>query len=40
MQDFQSALDEYNELILLAPGTKAAALAREGIERIQATAGG
>jgi hypothetical protein len=39
MQDFQSALDGYNELVLLAPGTRAAELSREGIARIQTTAG-
>jgi predicted Zn-dependent protease len=38
MHDRQAALDGYNELILMAPKTKAAAQAREGIERIQATA--
>jgi predicted Zn-dependent protease len=38
MQDFQAALDEYNALILLAPQTKAADMAREGIARIQSFA--
>jgi tetratricopeptide (TPR) repeat protein len=37
---FQAALDQYNALILLAPGTRAAQLAREGIERVQTLAGG
>jgi predicted Zn-dependent protease len=39
MQDFQTAIDGYNRLVLLAPFTRAARLSREGIERIQATAG-
>ncbi len=39
MQDFQAALDGYNALVLLAPRTRAARLSREGIDRIQATAG-
>lgn len=39
MQDFQAALDGYNALVLLAPRTRAARLSREGIERIQTTAG-
>ena len=39
MQDFQAALDGYNALVLLAPRTRAAGLSREGIDRIQATAG-
>jgi predicted Zn-dependent protease len=39
MQDFQAALDGYNALVLLAPSTAAAKLSREGIERIQSTAG-
>lgn len=36
---YQESLDEYNELILLAPGTKAAEQARKGIERVQTQAG-
>ena len=39
LRELQAALDEYHRLILLAPGTHAARLAREGIDRIQATAG-
>ena len=39
MQEFQDALTGYNELILLAPQTKAAAQAREGVSRIQSLAG-
>jgi predicted Zn-dependent protease len=39
MRDFQAALDGYNALVLLAPGTRAAGLSREGVERIQSTAG-
>jgi predicted Zn-dependent protease len=39
MRDFQVALDGYNALVLLAPRTRAARLSREGIDRIQATAG-
>jgi predicted Zn-dependent protease len=39
MQDFQAALDGYNALVLLAPATRAARLSREGIDRIQSTAG-
>jgi hypothetical protein len=39
MQDFQGGLDGYNALVLLAPSTRAARLSREGIDRIQATAG-
>lgn len=31
---YQEALDQYNEVILLAPGSKAAATARAGIERV------
>lgn len=38
LRELQGALDEYHRLILLAPGTRGARLAREGIERIQATA--
>lgn len=39
MRDFQAALDGYNALLLLAPDTRATRLSREGIERIQSTAG-
>jgi len=39
MQDPQGALDGYHQVILLAPGTKAAGRARDGIDRIQRTAG-
>ncbi len=38
LRDLQAALDGYNEVILLAPKTRAADLAREGISRIQTLA--
>lgn len=38
MSEYQDALDGYNELILLAPRTKAAEMAREGVARIQSFA--
>ena len=36
---YQEALDQYNEVILLAPGSKAAATARAGIERVHQLSG-
>jgi predicted Zn-dependent protease len=38
MRDFQDALDGYNSVIILGPGTKAAQMAREGVVRIQSLA--
>jgi len=38
MREFQTALDLYNELTLLAPRSQGANLAREGVRRIQAMA--
>lgn len=40
LQRYQDALTIYNELLLLAPRSRAAALSREGITRVQATARG
>lgn len=37
--DYQTALNLYNELILLAPGTRGAELSRQGVARIQGFAG-
>ena len=39
MREFQDALDGYNRLILLAPQSRAAQQAREGVARIQSFAG-
>ncbi|MBK8231563.1 MAG: M48 family metalloprotease [Candidatus Eisenbacteria bacterium] len=39
VQRYQEALDTYNRLLLSAPGTEAARLSREGIDRMRATAG-
>jgi tetratricopeptide (TPR) repeat protein len=39
LRRYQEALDQYNEVILLAPGSAAAATARTGIERVQKLAG-
>ena len=39
LKRYQEALDQYNEVILLAPGSAAAATARSGIERVQKLAG-
>jgi hypothetical protein len=39
LERYQEALDQYNEVILLAPGSKAAATARAGIDRVHQLAG-
>ncbi len=40
LTDFQGALDTYNQVILLAPHTRAAGLCREGVSRIQTLSAG